>query len=240
MASVFERIEKKYLLTQAQYQGLRIALQGRMVEDEYGLHTICNLYMDTDDWALIRQSIEKPVYKEKMRLRTYGTPGADSAAFLELKKKLQGVVYKRRVTLPLQEAMQYIEHRILPREDTQILREIDWAMQRQPLSPKVCLCYDRQALAGRDDPSLRVTFDDNIRFRLTDLDLTRGSWGTQLLADPLILMEVKALGSMPVWFAHLMAELQIAPTSFSKYGVCYRDFIAAGAQILEGGLAHAS
>ena len=92
---VFARYEKKYKLTLSQYAALRRWLQDRMEVDSYGLHTICNIYYDTPDFQLIRTSLEKPVYKEKLRLRSYGVPGGDTPVFVELKKKLDGVVYKR-------------------------------------------------------------------------------------------------------------------------------------------------
>lgn len=133
---VFARYEKKYKLTLSQYAALRRWLQDRMEVDSYGLHTICNIYYDTPDFQLIRTSLEKPVYKEKLRLRSYGVPGGDTPVFVELKKKLDGVVYKRRVSLPLREAKRYLAYEGRPDLDCQILREIDWALARYPLEPK--------------------------------------------------------------------------------------------------------
>lgn len=238
MLHTFERAEKKYLLTPAQYDTLCAALHGRMTQDAYGLHTVGNLYLDTDDWAVIRASIEKPVYKEKLRLRAYGRPKAESPAFLELKKKLDGVVYKRRAALPYAQALRCAREGGIAKPGTQILSEMDWTMRRLALSPRACLCYDRRALYAPQGPGLRVTFDENIRFRLTDLDLAHGSWGAPLLPDARVLMEVKTLGSVPVWFARLLSEIRTAPTGFSKYGIVYASFISGGGEAQEGGLAN--
>lgn len=131
--TVFNRYEKKYLMPETVYQELRERLKPWMNEDEYGLHTICNIYYDTQESDLIRRSIEKPVYKEKLRLRSYGIPEMDSTVFLEIKKKYKKVVNKRRIPLTLQEAYDYVEKGIRPKKDCQILREIDFFLQRYPL-----------------------------------------------------------------------------------------------------------
>lgn len=222
--SVFKRYEKKYLLSLAQYKALRSALEAWMQPDEYGLHTISNIYYDTDDYRLIRGSIAKPVYKEKLRLRSYGVPTADDTVFLELKKKFDGVVFKRRAAMPLWQAAQYLQTGQKPR-DEQILREIDWFLQSYPLSPKVFICYDRIALFGRADHELRVTFDTNIRCRQTMLALDKGAWGAPLLPDGQVLMEIKIHSAMPLWMAELLSVLCIYPCSFSKYGNCYTKML---------------
>ena len=220
---VFARYEKKYKLTLSQYAALRRWLQDRMEVDSYGLHTICNIYYDTPDFQLIRTSLEKPVYKEKLRLRSYGVPGGDTPVFVELKKKLDGVVYKRRVSLPLREAKRYLAYEGRPDLDCQILREIDWALARYPLEPKAFIAYDRIALFGREDPDLRITFDCNLRWRDALLDLSQGDWGQPLLDKQEILMEAKLPAAMPLWLSHVLDRLQIRQTSFSKYGACYQQ-----------------
>jgi hypothetical protein len=220
---VFKRIEKKYLLTAQLCQALLPQLQGYMTADEHGLHTICSLYFDTDRFDLIRCSIEKPVYKEKLRLRSYGTPGPGDKVFLELKKKFKGVVYKRRVSLSLEEARRYLLNREQPRSENQILHEIDWFLQRYQPEPKIYIAYDRTAFFGNDDQNLRVTFDQNILFRESFLDLSRGNWGTPLLKKDTLLMEIKVTGAMPLWLSHILNELEIFSTSFSKYGNIYKE-----------------
>ena len=216
--SVFNRIEKKYLLCRPAYEALREALAPHMEEDEYGLHTICNIYYDTPDELLIRRSIEKPVYKEKLRLRSYGIPQMDSKVYLEIKKKYDRVVNKRRIGLTLREAYDYIERGIRPDKDCQILRELDFFLRRYPLQKGLYLAYDRVALFGREDPEFRLTFDRNIRSRRQDMGLEKGDHGTLLLPEDCFLMESKVMGATPLWFSHLLSELRIYPVSFSKYG----------------------
>lgn len=220
--NVFERIEKKYMLTIEQFEALRSGLEEYMQQDEYGLHTIHNIYYDTANFGLIRASIEKPVYKEKLRLRSYGTPTADSTVFLELKKKFDGVVYKRRIAMTLKEARDYLSKGIRYDEGNQILNEIDWFIQMNQPLPKVFIAYDRIALFGRSNPDLRITFDQNMRWRSTNLDLARGSWGNPIVRTGGVLMEIKIPGSMPVWLSSLLSVNNIFPTSFSKYGECYK------------------
>jgi len=225
--AVFERHEKKYLLTKQQYSLISNFLRQYMEADEYGLHTVCSLYFDTDRYDIIRASNEKPVYKEKLRLRSYGTPRPDDLVFLELKKKLDGVVYKRRISLPLLEAERYLRAGIRPEQTSQIFEEIDWFVQRYHPKPKALLCCDRLALSGSDDPAFRITFDFKIRWRSEDLRLARGSHGASLIPPQFCLMEVKTSGSIPLWLGRFLSNQGIYPTSFSKYGICYKENLKA-------------
>lgn len=224
--TIFERYEKKYLLTPVQHTALCEALYGRMQADPYGRYSVCNLYFDTPDYRLIRASLAGPVYKEKLRLRSYGVPAPDGAVFLELKKKFQGVVYKRRVCMRVPQARDYLESGARAREDSQILDEIDWFRQFYRPQPRVFISYDRTALTDGADDGLRMTFDTNLRWRDTVLDLAKGDWGAPLLTDGSILMEVKFPNAMPLRLARLLGELGASPVSFSKYGVCYQRFLS--------------
>lgn len=222
--TVFKRYEEKYLLTTEQEEKLLEGLEGHMSIDKYGETTICNIYFDTDDFDLIRRSIEGPVYKEKLRLRSYGVPKDDGATvFVEIKKKFEGVVYKRRVAMTLAEAECYLYDGIHPDDNSQIIKEIDWFLRMNPVTPQVYLAYDRRAFAADDGSELRLTLDRNIRCRRRQLKLGDGSVGERLLPPDTTLMEIKIPGIMPKWMAHLLSELKIYPVSFSKYGCYYRS-----------------
>ena len=223
--AVFERHEKKYLLTTEQYDEVKTLLDRYMHADQYGLHTISSIYLDTPTYEIIRRSIAKPSYKEKVRLRSYGTPGPHDTVFLELKKKVAGVVYKRRVAMPHDEAERYLETGICPPEASQIFSEIDWFMKRKKPSPAVCISCDRLALYGADDPNFRVTFDFRMRWRTTDLTLAAGSSGDALIDPGMVLMEVKTTDALPLWLTRFLSEHDIYPTSFSKYGTCYTKYL---------------
>lgn len=224
----FKRYEKKYMLTPDQLAKMLAGINGHMRADEFGRYTICNIYYDTDDFQLIRASLEKPVYKEKLRMRSYGVPGSRDEVFVELKKKYDSVVYKRRTVMKAADAVSYIhDGAVLGRED-QICREIDWFMRSYHPKPKVFIAYDRTAFAGLDNPDLRLTFDTNLRWRDRDLDLRAGDYGEPLLVSGQTLMEIKIPGTTPVWLAHLLSEIGAFPTSFSKYGTCYTQNILSG------------
>lgn len=220
----FERVEKKYLLTTAQLDALAPMLHRHMQIDQYGRHTICNVYYDTPDYRLIRTSLQKPVYKEKLRLRSYGVPGPGDTVFVELKKKYRGVVYKRRTALELTAAERWLAGDG-PAPEGQIAREIEYFQSLYRTGPSVFLAYDRAAMFGRQDPDLRLTLDENIRWRTDALALSAGDRGSPLSVQGLYLMEVKLPGVMPLWLAHGLAQAGAAPVSFSKYGCCYREFL---------------
>lgn len=211
----------KFLLDAGQYAAIRKAIAPFMTEDNYGKHVICNIYCDSDNNDLIRTSLDKPVYKEKLRLRTYGTPKDNSASFLEIKKKYKGIVYKRRVQLQYKEAFDYVANGIQPVEQSQQLREIDYLIQREQLKPKIIICYDRRAFFGNDDKEFRITFDSNVRSRTEKLDLRAGDYGTVLGEQPFRVMEIKVAQAMPLQMVKILSELKIYTGSFSKYGSIY-------------------
>ena len=227
---VFERVERKFLLTPAQYAGLMRTLPEYMQADQYGESTILSLYLDTEDSLLIRRSLEKPVYKEKLRLRSYGVPREMDNVFLEVKKKVRGVVYKRRICLPLAQAMECLAQGSVPAAGGQIGREIAYMLRRYRLRPAVLLAYDRTAYAELE-PSpnrLRITIDRDIRSRQTDLDLRLGAAGELLLAPGMRLMEIKTAHAIPLWLCAALDQNEIRPTSFSKYGRVYEAHMRAG------------
>ena len=219
----FQRYELKYLLREDQYREMMEGCSCRLEPDGFGNSTICNVYYDTSDHRLIRHSLEKPVYKEKLRLRSYGSTKREDQVFLELKKKYQGVVYKRRISLRASEAEGYFARGHSLPTTSQISREIDYVRRLyEPLLPAMYLSYDRAAFFSKEDQQLRLTFDRNIRFRETDLSLGIPPYGTALLEEGLLLLEVKTAGRLPLWLTGLLSELQLAPTSYSKYGAAYQ------------------
>ncbi len=218
----FKRYEKKYLLSPERYAALRQQLDEHIVPDVYFKSTVCSIYYDSDDYQLIRHSIEGPVYKEKLRVRSYNVPGPDDTVFVELKKKYKGIVYKRRVTMSAVQAADYLAGKCPPPEVSQITREIDWFLHENRPVPKVFIACDRAAYVAKDNPELRITFDSSIRWRDTDLSLTAGDRGQELLSDGQMLMEIKLPEAAPLWLAHMLSRLEIFPRGFSKYGQCYQ------------------
>ncbi len=223
--SNFKRYEKKFFLSPEQYKLFVQKINEYVIPDEHPNYTICNIYYDTDDFRLIRASIEKPIYKEKLRLRSYGVPDADSKLFLELKKKYDGVVYKRRITTVNSKVNEILEGNDPFTKGNQITKEIEYFQSFYKTSPKVFLAYDRQAFKGKENEELRITFDTNMRYRLSDVDLFSGDKGEKLIEGDDILMEIKIPGACPLWLTHILSELKINSVSFSKYGTCYREHI---------------
>lgn len=219
----FRRYEKKYFLSPCQQEQLLRRIAPYMKEDAFDSYTICNIYYDTPDWRLIRASLEKPAYKEKLRVRSYGVPTETDRVFVELKKKFDGVVYKRRITTEVPQ----VEPLLCGSTEAkcQIGREIQWFQRQNRTRPRVFIGYDRLAFAGQEDPQLRLTFDTNLRWRDTQLDLCMGDWGEPILQGNGILMELKLPEACPLWLTHALTEVGVFPTSFSKYGTCYKEHI---------------
>jgi SPX domain protein involved in polyphosphate accumulation len=230
---VFNRFENKFLVHSNTYKKIYSALLEYMELDAYNkdqdLYTISNLYFDTKDDFLIRRSLSKPKYKQKLRLRAYGIPKEGDKVFLEIKKKVCGTVNKRRTILALEEAYEFVKTNKKPElkdyMNPQVLNEIHYILNMYKLEPKLYLAYDRKALFGKEDKNLRITFDTNIRTRRSDLRLEKGDQGELLLKNDYWLMEIKILNSMPYWLSKLLSEHKIYKTSFSKYGKEYQNMI---------------
>ena len=220
---IFRRVEKKYLLTEEQHAALMEHLHGLIRPDTYPKSTICSEYLDTPDFRLIRASMAATVYKEKLRLRSYNTPGQEDRVFLEIKKKFKGVVHKRRVAMSYAEAREYLKTGI-PRRDTQIMREIDYAMRfyGRP-RPAMLLSYEREAFVWTENPRVRLTLDRNLRYRAEDVDLSHGTAGKVILPADRVLLEIKTDGGMPIPLARILDACHIYPTRFSKYKTAYLD-----------------
>jgi len=223
--TVFERTEKKYRLSPEQYEKVLVGMLEHMKVDDYGLTTICSVYYDDHCDRLIRTSIQKPVYKEKLRLRAYGIPDEDTTVYVELKKKFKGVVYKRRVGMKLSDAERYLSGEEPVGEPSQILSEITWVRDFYKPKPRAYIAYDRIALECPGNSRLRVTFDSNIRARSDNLSLACGDRGQPLLNDSERIMEIKAPGAMPLWMCDLLNSNGVYPTRFSKYGTYYQSLI---------------
>lgn len=238
--ATFKRYEIKYLLTQREKAAVLDAMEAYMKLDGYGRCTIRNIYFDTDSYRLIRRSLEKPAYKEKLRLRSYRAPKPEDPVFVELKKKYQSVVYKRRLSLPEEQArLSFQEDRPLP-VDSQIADEIEYFREYYgDLSPKVFLSYEREAYYALDGSDFRVTMDENLLYRQEDLDLGALIYGRPLLQKGCTLMELKVSGGLPLWMSHTLNDLRLYKSSFSKYGEAYCHIMAAQAKNDTGRLMYA-
>lgn len=220
--TIFKRYELKYLITKEQQQKIKKAMEGHMIPDIHGRNVTCSLYYDTPDKTLIRRSIEGPIYKEKLRLRSYGVTNDDSQVFVEIKKKYEGIVYKRRVGMTQKEADAYLlkNERV---KESQIINEIDYCRKLyRGLAPACMLSYQREAFYAKDDHEFRMTFDDTILYRTDHLSLRDGIFGTPIIGEDEVLLEVKTGHSIPMWLMKVLSENKIYKTSFSKYGTAYK------------------
>lgn len=222
---IFCRTEKKYILTEELCKQFVLQINDRFEPAAYGESLVMSTYFDFSDFRVIRRSIEKEKYKEKVRLRSYGVPGMEDEVFFELKKKCNGTVYKRRTVLKYRELLSYVETGILPRED-RILKEIDYSVRfNGGLFPRALISYHRTAYVAREDRELRLTFDRGVRVSFDTPLPHLGEGKLPVLEDGYVLMELKALGSFPLWLTKALDELKIYPASFSKYGTAYKKYI---------------
>lgn len=231
---VFNRYEHKYLLDDEKYEKVLGIMDEHMSPDPYcadhKFYTIANIYYDTPEDLLVKRSLDKPEYKEKLRLRAYGVPNLDSDVFLEIKKKYNGKVNKRRTTLKLNEAYNFIESGEIPSYkeymNAQVLKELEYFLNVYDLSPKAYIAYDRLAYFENGNADLRISFDKNIRTRRSDVRLEDGDFGKKLIPDNMHLMEVKTALAKPLWLAEMISEYGLEKTSFSKYGTEFMQYLA--------------
>jgi SPX domain protein involved in polyphosphate accumulation len=233
---IFNRYERKYIVTSTQKKDMIDFLKNHLVFDAYSLdsaaYTIYSIYFDTHDFSIIRNSIGKPTYKDKLRLRSYIFPiHDDDLVFLEIKKKFEGRVNKRRVFLTYKQAMDYINLGVKPvftsYLDQQIFSEIDYFVTIHKAKPGAFISYKRIAMVSQED-DLRITFDSEILFRNQNVTLEK-SGGQPILNPPdLYLMEVKSSDNFPFWLARKLSEFELYSQSFSKYGKSYQQYLQGG------------
>ncbi len=224
--NTFKRYENKYVLTREQYDVIMIRVREQMRPDDFcrggQMYQVNTIYYDTPDFDIIRRCISYPDYKEKLRMRSYGTPKSDEdQVFVCIKKKLINEGNKRRAVMKLREAKEFLTTGRRPQctdyMNIQVMNEIDYFKRELDLRPAVFIGYDREAFFGKGDDSFRVTVDSNLLYRTTDLDLKKGSYGTRLLEANRYLMEIKIPGAMPLWLSHALSRAEAFPTGFSKY-----------------------
>lgn len=218
--NIFKRVEEKYLLTKEQYNKLFKNIDKYIEKDKYYETTICNIYFDNNNNDLIIDSMEKPIYKHKVRLRSYNIPKIDDDVFLEIKFKYKSIVGKRRIKLKLKEFNDYIDKGIYD-VDNQIMKEIDYLFKLYNLNKSYYIAYDRKSYREKDNSNLRITIDTNLRSRRDNLSLELGDKGDKYFDNEMYIMEIKTLGAIPLWLVNNLSTLGIYPISFSKYGSIY-------------------
>ena len=238
--AVFKRYEIRYMITSVQKDRILRAMEPYMEADKFGRSTIRNIYYDTDDYILARHSIAKPDFKEKLRVRSYQRADAESTVFVELKRKFDKVVYKRRIGLPEGDAVRWMAGAMtdhireeLDGESPQVAAEIAYFLDTyKGLRPAMYLSYEREAFRMRPGTDrldggadFRVTFDENILCRDSDMSLESESYGERLLDEGMVLMELKCSGGIPLWMTEVLSAERIYKTSFSKYGKAYQTMI---------------
>ncbi len=232
---IFNRFEHKYKVDDATLEKVLLTLDRHMTPDKHcgtnhGLYTIANIYYDTADNSLIRESLSKPAYKEKLRLRSYGVPNQNDTVYLEIKKKFCGLVNKRRTALRLGEAYEFLDTGKMPEMhrymNKQVVHELEYFLKIHDLMPKVYIAYDRLAYFEKGNDDLRISFDTNIRTRRDNVALEAGDYGERLLEEGMWIMEIKTSFAKPVWLCDMLAELDLKDSSFSKYGTEYKHMLA--------------
>lgn len=218
---VFRRIEQKYIVSKEEYETIIKLACDRLRKDPYFESVNASIYFDTQNSDLIISSLDKPIYKEKVRVRSYGVSSLEDKVFLEIKRKYNGIVNKRRIIIKLKDFYNYLDGKQGLIGNKQIVKEIDYYFKYYNLIPNIYLAYDRKSYIGAEDNHFRVTFDTNVRSRTYDLNLEKGDYGDIHLNNKYI-MEVKSIKSMPLWFSSILSELKIYPSSYSKYGEIYK------------------
>ena len=211
------RYELKFTLNKSQLEFFVNRINDYMEVDKYGLTSIASIYFDTPNYSLINRSIEKPEYKEKIRLRSYGLASKDSTLYLEIKRKLNGIVYKRRIPVKEDEAFNLIYLKGTGK-DGQVDKEVEEFIKKYPLlRPQYLVIYDRVAYYQKDS-DIRITIDKNPRYRTNYLNLHTSMEGTSLLEEDNAILEIKVQNALPLWLVAILSEGKIYQSSFSKVG----------------------
>lgn len=232
----FKRYEIKFVMTKEQAEMIQQAMREHRMEldpfcKKHGSYMIYNVYYDNENLDVIHQSLAKPLYKEKLRMRAYNVPvKRDDMVFLELKKKINGIVVKRRATLCYADAVTFLENGAIPEnldyEDRIVLEEIAQFQLRYHTKPAVYISYERTAWFAKDNADFRISFDQGILTRRHSVTLADYDYGVELIDSDYRVMEVKIIDQMPIWLCNMLSEMGIYKTAFSKYGYEYKKHLA--------------
>ena len=220
MNTIIDRFEIKYLINKCDYNLLINKMKDYLVKDKYFKETIYNIYFDSDDYILINRSLDKPIYKKKIRMRSYDKTNDSTNIFLEIKKKYIKNSNKRRVVISYKDYLDYINYGIIPKCDKQIMNEIDYCFKKYKLKPKIKILYDRLAYSLKGDDTFRITFDTNIRYSNDNMDFNNDD-NILFMSD--YIMEIKTFSGIPLWLNKILNNLDIYPTSYSKVGKIYEE-----------------
>ena len=229
----FKRVEEKYLITEDEKNKLLKTIQKYMTLDPYCInqtpYKIQNIYYDTINNDLISNSINKPIYKQKIRVRKYDN---DNTYYLEIKKKSDGIVGKRRIALTLEEIDCFINIGIKPKRDSfidnSVIGEIAYLLSHMKIEPKVYISYERLGYFDINNKEFRITFDNKIYSKRNDLSFDNDDYELDLLKSNLYIMEIKSVANFPLWLVKELSRLKIYPKSFSKYGEEYKIYLKNG------------
>lgn len=232
MPTTFNRFEQKYLIHKDQADAIKRDIMPFLKTDQHSLspyYTIYNVYFDTVNDDIIKYSVSKPEFKQKLRLRCYSTETDQDIMYLELKKKLHGFVNKRRTHITLEDATMLIYQKVMPLKqdyhNTQVLNEIYYYIKDKVLYPRIAISYDREAYVAIHNPDFRVTFDDQITSRRDQVSAARDKDDINIINADLVIMELKTSTSIPLWMTSVLSKHKIFSSSFSKYGSAYYDFL---------------
>lgn len=228
VTNTFLRVEKKFVLTRSQAMELKRRMSDHIAPDSYPEYDLYNIYFDTVNHDIVSKCLGKSAYKEKIRLRSYTPCGLDDMAFLEIKRKHNGLGEKRRVDITPFNALKAIRNKTLASGDTQIEREINFFLKRYDLVPTMFITYHRTAYSGTTEKDLRVTFDDDIRFRTRNLSMRPTGEEISFTGKDTVVTEIKVCGRFPLWLSHILTDMNIHEQSFSKYGKIYTAINATG------------
>lgn len=224
MPDYFERKEMKYLLNVRQKEQLMKAISDWIVQDPYSPYTVSSAYLDFPSDLLMKRNMEKPAYRRKVRIRCYGEFERNSTCYLETKNKYKGITVKKRILMDSSQIEEFLKNRKFPAGLSSDAISLFNAQAGYQI--RYGLKYERQAYYWKDDPSLRITFDDQICVRKPEnpfcLQSLIGQKAAAILPDGFTLMEIKTANALPLRLARILGALQILPASFSKAGSAYR------------------
>lgn len=224
----FNRFELKYLLPIEHAGEFKKAIKSFLHVDSFGeegQYALTSLYYDTPDHRFYWEKIDGIKVRRKLRIRHYETRDAitpETPVFVEIKKRIDRVIIKKRAKMPYKDAVNLCNEGIMPAKfdpkDKKTLEEVQSMFHTYPLRPTLITSYFRHALIGTHyDLGLRVTFDTNIRFRDHDLDLTSKNRGKFIIPPNIALMEIKANGAIPYWLTEMIGAHNIRLIRVSKY-----------------------
>jgi len=229
------RYEMKYHITETQAAAIGEFIKPFVQLDRYCKlqptrdYPIVSLYLDSADLQLCRESLRGVKNRFKLRIRSY-TDEPEYPRFFEIKRRMNTIIIKSRARVMDPDVKTLLSGLPLPPQnytaDLNTINQFQLYASNIRAKPAVLVRYMRQAYEGNEHNRVRITFDRNLEYNVTNVAEVRlggGGWQRNPFTMGGVILEIKFTDRYPAWLARLAKQFNLRVRSISKYASSMED-----------------